>query len=108
MEGWLEKKTASMLHMGGAGDWERIYCAVDEQSSALNFYSSASKSRSSLSSTVDMKLVSDVSAYFEKKGGPSTRFNLTMAGDKTLKFKTESVEERDRYVKLLRLLLCLT
>jgi hypothetical protein len=93
LEGWLEKKTGSS--MLGAGDWERKYCAIDDSTGQLKFYQTASKATSSVSNSIDLKLITDVSAYFDKKGGVTTRFNVTV-DDKVFKFKVDSVQERDR------------
>lgn len=95
LEGWVEKKSASVLHLSSAGDWDRMYAAVDEDRANLSFFTSAAKDRSTVTNSIDMQLVTDVSAYEDKKGTLNTRFNVSLA-DKVFKFRAGSVEERDR------------
>ena len=95
LEGWLEKKVSGKLHIGGSGDWDRVFAAVDEAKGILEFYKSQSKSKAQLSSSVDLKLVTDISPYFDKKGISTPRFNISV-DDKVYKFKVGSISERDR------------
>ena len=96
-EGWLEKKTASKM-LGLGGEWEKLYAAVDEEAGSLLFYTSPTKTRSNVKYSIDLRLITDVSKYVDKKGSDSTRFNVT-ADDREFKFNTDSLDERERWMK---------
>ena len=95
LEGWVEKKVSGKIHIGGSGDWDRLFAAIDETSGLLEFYKSPSKNKAQLSSSVDLKLVTDISPYFDKKGIATPRFNISV-DDKVYKFRVSTIPERDR------------
>lgn len=97
LEGWIEKKSSSVLHLSNGGDWDRMYASVDENKANLSFFTSDNKFRSTGTNSIDLQLVTDILSYEDKKGTiNNTRFNVILA-DKVFKFKADSVEARDRY-----------
>ena len=92
----MEKKVSGKIHIGGSGDWDRLFAAVDESTGLLEFYKSPSKLKGQLSSSVDLKLVTDISPYFDKKGIATNRFNISV-DDKIFKFRVDTIPERDRH-----------
>lgn len=65
LEGWLEKKSGSSIHVG-IDDWHRKYCRLNESKGTLEYYKTSSDT-SVPDGSIDLRMIVKIE-YYEKGG----------------------------------------
>lgn len=98
IEGWLEKKQQAKL--GKMAQWQKRFFKIDEEAGCLRYFKSINQGNAS--GSIDLKMVTDISAP-EKDGKIDTiRFNID-AGEKIYKIRAATTAEGEHWINSLNM-----
>lgn len=102
LSGYLEiKKSSNSMFKGTSGEWDTVYCRIDEKSSQLLFFKNKDDRTPTVSyPSINLIEVVDINAddSASSRRGDYSRFYVNM-GDSMLKFKVNSSTEGEAWVR---------
>ena len=101
LSGYLEiRKNNNSMFKGTSGEWDTVYCRIDEKSSQLQFFKNKDDRTPIISyPSINLIEVVDINADDSTtRRGDYSRFYINM-GDSMLKFKVNSSAEGEAWVR---------